>query len=80
MESGGSPRDLGHRVMTVAYIREHLDPVEVLFDESARIYLLARGHPEFRRILSLLNEAKRQRRPVRVDLRPPESAMIADVR
>ena len=67
--------------MTVALIRERgrRDPVDVAFLESARFYKLLRTHPEFERILKLLQESRVRHRPVKVRVTPPNGAVIDDV-
>jgi hypothetical protein len=52
--------------MTVAQVREADDGYEVMFFESARIYRLARTHPECVPILERLRRAAREGQPVRV--------------
>jgi hypothetical protein len=65
------------RELTVAAVRglETADPVEVLFLESTRIYLLPRGHPGFEELLGRLREGAR----VCITVSPPDGDMIEDV-
>lgn len=66
-----------HRELTVAHVRgsEDDDYVEVLFLESARIYLLERKRPDFAELLSRLREAQ----TVRIAVAPPDGDVIEDV-
>jgi hypothetical protein len=66
-----------HRELTVARVRgsEEEDHVEVLFLESARIYLLERTRPNFDALLARLREGQR----VRITTAPPDGDVIEDV-
>lgn len=66
-----------HRELTVARIRgsEEADHVEVLFLESARIYVLERARPDFDQLLARLREGHK----VRITTAPPDSDVIEDV-
>lgn len=66
-----------HRELTVARIRgsEDDDYLEVLFLESARIYLLERARPDFDELVAHLREGQR----VRVALAPPDSDVIEEL-
>ena len=66
-----------HRELTVARVRgsEEADHVEVLFLESARIYLLERARPNFDDLLGRLREGRR----VRITTSPPDGDVIEDV-
>ena len=66
-----------HRELTVARVRgsEEEDHVEVLFLESARIYLLERTRPDFDELLGRLREGQR----VRIAVAPPDGDVIEDV-
>jgi hypothetical protein len=65
------------RELTVARVRgsEEADHVEVLFLESARIYVLERARPDFDELLDRLREGRR----VRVAFTPPDGDVIEDV-
>jgi hypothetical protein len=65
------------RTLTVAAVRgsEEEDHVEVLFLESARVYLLERARPDFDELLGQLSEGRR----VRITTAPPDSDVIEDV-
>jgi hypothetical protein len=65
------------RELTVAHVRgsEEDDHVEVLFLESARIYLLERARPDFAELLNRLREGQR----VWVKLVQPDGDVIEDV-
>jgi hypothetical protein len=66
------------RELTVARVRgwEEADHLEVLFLESARIYLLERARPDFDQLLDRLREGQR----VRITIAPPDGDVIEDVR
>lgn len=66
------------RELTVAAVRgsDDADHVEVLFLESARIYVLPRSRPDFEELLGRLREGKR----VLVAFTPPDGDVIEDVR
>ena len=63
--------------LTVAQVRgpETEDHLEVLFLESARIYVLERARPNFAELLGRLEEGKR----VRIATTGPEGDVIEDV-
>jgi hypothetical protein len=65
------------RELTVARIRGpgEADHVEVLFIESARIYLLERARPDFDQLLDRLREGQR----VRITIAPPDGDVIEEV-
>jgi len=65
------------RKLTVAAVRGLEDPdhVEVLFLESARIYLLKRRRPDFEELLGRLRTGER----VRITVEPPDGEAIEDV-
>ena len=65
------------RELSVARVRgsEEADHVEVLFLESARIYLLERSRPDFDQLLDRLREGQR----VRITIAPPDGDVIEDV-
>jgi hypothetical protein len=65
------------RELTVARVRgsEEADHVEVLFLESARIYLLERARPDFDQLLDRLREGQR----VRITIAPPDGDVIEEV-
>ena len=67
-----------YRELTVAHVRgsEDEDHVEVLFLESARIYVLQRTRPDFDELLGKLREGQR----VRIAVAPPDGDVIEDVR
>lgn len=70
-----------YREMRIVLIRE-AEPagaIEVAFSESARFYRLLRRNRKFERVLCLLQEAKREKRPVRVLLDSAEGEVIEDV-
>jgi hypothetical protein len=66
------------RELTVARVRgwEEADHLEVLFLESARIYLLERARPDFDQLLDRLREGQR----VWITIAPPDGDVIEDVR
>jgi hypothetical protein len=68
-----------NRELTVAQVRGLDDAeaayVQVLFLESARIYLLARVRPDFEDVLTLLREGER----VRIATVRPDGDLIDDV-
>jgi len=68
-----------HRELTVAQVRGLDDAgaeyVQVLFLESARIYLLARARPDFEDVLTRLREGER----VRIATAPPDGDVIGEV-
>lgn len=66
-----------YQELTVARIRgsEEDDHVEVLFLESARIYVLERARPDFDELLGRLREGER----VRIAVAPPDGDVIEDV-
>lgn len=66
-----------YRELTVALVRgsEEVGHVEVLFLESARIYLLERTQPAFDELLGRLREGQR----VWVAVAPPDGDVIEDV-
>jgi len=53
--------------------------VEVAFSESARLYKLTRGKPDFEEILPRLREAREKKRGVRVLVDCPNGDEIRDV-
>jgi hypothetical protein len=65
------------RELTVAQVRgsDEEDHIEVLFLESARIYLLERARPNFDELLGRLHEGQR----VRIATTPPDGEVIEDV-
>ena len=67
-----------HRELTVAAVRgsEEEDHLEVLFLESARIYLLPRARPDFDELRDRLREGRR----VRIELASLDADVIEDVR
>lgn len=66
-----------YRELTVASVRgsEEADHVEVLFLESARIYVLERARPDFDELLGRLREGQK----VRVTIAPPDGDVIEGV-
>lgn len=68
-----------HRELTVADVRglddAEAEYVQVLFLESARIYLLARARADFEDILTRLREGER----VRITTAPPDGDVIESV-
>jgi hypothetical protein len=67
----------GLRTLTVAAVRgsEEENHVEVLFLESARVYLLERTRPDFDELFGQLREG----RSVRITTAPPDSDVIEDM-
>ena len=70
-----------YRELTVASLRgaDEDEHVEVLFLESARIYLLARARPDFGGLLERLRQAEATGRAVRISLASADSDLIEDV-
>ena len=65
--------------LTVAQVRPHADGAAVTFFESARIYRLLRGNPDYNTILRRLRQAITAQRPVCVRFVEPNGAVIESV-
>ena len=78
-----TPQDSLQRVFTVAkvYPEKYSDPgsVQVTFYESARFYKIEKSNPKFKEYLSLLKEANKKRKAVRVTLNSREGNIIMRV-
>jgi hypothetical protein len=70
-----------YREMTVAHLREPAgaDYVEVVFLESARFYMLRKGHPAFDEGLKLLRDALARQRLLTVGLASIDSDNIEEI-
>lgn len=77
------PQDSLSRVMTVAklYEEKYSGPgsTQVTFYESARFYKIMKSNPNYKKFISLLNEAIKKQKPICIRFTKPNGDIIDSV-